>query len=198
MSIDNDDGSSYYYITDNFEVYGGHKSNFGGHNKLRSGAVIPFSKVYQEGLCCRVNAQNLGKYTDGYFNNVRANICAACLLAVRGLAANSKSARCCQTCIQSAKNLTAYSFAYCDNANVNNITNLGILHDNKVYNPDGKMMVLCGNGKGIGSHGPITAKLLTEAEFQATGADPGTTVHVTPEYDEIIGWARGILEPLQE
>ena len=51
MSIDNDDGSSYYYITDNFEVYGGHKSNFGGHNKLRSGAVIPFSKVYQEGLC---------------------------------------------------------------------------------------------------------------------------------------------------
>ena len=104
------------------------------------------------------------------------------MLAVRGLAANSKSARCCQTCIQSAKNLTAYSFAYCDNANVNNITNLGILHDNKVYNPDGKMMVLCGNGKGIGSHGPITAKLLTEAEFQATGADPGTTVHVTPEY----------------
>ena len=90
-----------------------------------------------------------------------------------------------------------YSFAYCDNANVNNITNLGILHDNKVYNPDGKMMVLCGNGKG-GSHGAITAKLLTEAEFQATGADPGTTVHVTPEYDEIIGWARGILEPLQE
>ena len=97
-------------------------------------------------------------------------------MLVCGLAANSKSARCCQTCIQSAKNLTAYSFAYCDNANVNNITNLGILHDNKVYNPDGKMMVLCGNGKGIGSHGPITAKLLTEAEFQATGADPGTTV----------------------
>ena len=34
-------GSSYYKITENFEVYGGHKSNFGGHNKLRSGAVIP-------------------------------------------------------------------------------------------------------------------------------------------------------------
>ena len=56
------------------------ESNFGGHNKLRSGAVIPFSKVYQEGLCCRVNAQNLGKYTDGYFNNVRGEHF-RCLLA---------------------------------------------------------------------------------------------------------------------
>ena len=55
------------------------ESNFGGHNKLRSGAVIPFSKVYQEGLCCRVNAQNLGKYTDGYFNNVCEHF--RCLLA---------------------------------------------------------------------------------------------------------------------
>ena len=95
--------------------------------------------------------------------------------------------------------LTLYdAWASGSNMEMPDIDNLGILHDNKVYNPDGKMMVLCGNGKGIGSHGPITAKLLTEAEFQATGADPGTTVHVTPEYDEIIGWARGILEPLQE
>jgi len=42
------------------------------------------------------------------------------------------------TCIQSAPNLTAYSFAFCDPAKPNNITNLGILHDNRVYNPDGK------------------------------------------------------------
>ena len=79
------DGSSYYKIQDNFEVYGGHKSNFGGHNKLRSGALIPFSKVYQEGLCCRVNSQSHdAQHTDGYFNN---------------------------TCIQSAVNLTVCALA---------------------------------------------------------------------------------------
>eukprot|EP01051_Picozoa_sp_SAG22_P013821 SAG22_NODE_1596_length_4037_cov_2.253682_2_plen_164_part_00 len=155
MSIDNDDGSSYYYIKNNFEVYGGHKSNFGGHNKLRSGAIIPFSKVYQEGLCCRVNAQNLGHFTDGYFNN---------------------------TCIQSADGLPAYSFRYCDMAHPNNITNLGILHSNKVYSPSGGMIVVCGSGN------------MSEATFQASGADPGTVVAKTPPYSEIIGWAKEMLE----
>jgi len=169
MAIDNDDGSSYYYITENFEVYGGHKSNFGGHNKLRSGAVIPYSKVYQEGLCCRVNAQNEGDFTDAYFNN---------------------------TCIQSAANLTAYGFAFCDPANPNNVTNLGVLHDNKVYNPDGKMTVVCGKPPTEKSPNSV-GKLLTEQEFQKSGADPGTIVGVTPEDDVIIGWAKAILEPLR-
>lgn len=156
-----DDGSSYYHITHNFEVYGGHKSNFGGHNKIRSGAVIPYSRVYQEGLCCRVNAQNLGHFTDAYFNN---------------------------TCVQSTAGLNAYSFAFCDPEKPNNITNLGVLHNNKVYNPDGKMTVMCGKSGG---------KVLTEAEFQASGADPGTIVGVTPANDVIIQWAKDILEPLR-
>jgi hypothetical protein len=50
------------------------------------------------------------------------------------------------------------------------------------------VMVQCGKTNG---------KLLTEAEFQASGADPGTTVHVTPGDDVIIGWAKAILEPLR-
>ena len=54
------------------------------------------------------------------------------------------------------------------------------------------VLVQCGNAKG-GSG----SKLMTEAEFQASGADPGTTVHVTPEDDVIIGWAKAILEPLR-
>ena len=71
-------------------------------------------QVYQEGLCCRVNSDcQDGSHIDAYFKN---------------------------TCIQSAANLTAYGFKYCDPANPNNVTNLGLLHDNKVYNPDGKMM----------------------------------------------------------
>ena len=69
QAIDNDDGSSYYRIHKNFEVYGGHKSNFGGHNKVRSGAINAFSRVYQNGICVRVNAENLPGYTDDYYNN---------------------------------------------------------------------------------------------------------------------------------
>jgi hypothetical protein len=92
-------GSSFYKITSNFEVYGGHKSNFGGHNKLRSGALIPYAKVYREGLCVSVNAQSVtAEFADGFFNN---------------------------TCIQSGRNLTAYSFTYCDPLKPNNATNLG-------------------------------------------------------------------------
>ena len=60
MAIDNDDGSSYYKITENFEVYGGHKSNFGGHNKLRSGAVIPVRSLLTS------KRANLGMYTHQY------------------------------------------------------------------------------------------------------------------------------------
>ena len=57
------------------------------------------------------------------------------------------------------------------------------------------MTVEC--GKAPSERAPNTnGKLLTEAEFQASGADPGTTVHKTPEFDEIIGWAKAILEPL--
>ena len=153
------DGSSYYKIQNNFEVYGGHKSNFGGHNKLRSDALIPYSKVYQEGLCCRVNSQaHDPEHTDGYFNN---------------------------TCIQSAANLTAYTFRYCNPKNIDNQTNLlHPLRNNRIYNPDGKMTVLCGETQ------------LSEEQFQQSGADPGTTVGVTPSDAVVIGWAKALLEPL--
>ena len=69
-------------------------------------------------------------------------------------------------------------------AHINNLTNLGILHDNKVFNPDGKMRVACGE------------TMLTEQQFQAAGADPRTTVGVTPADEVIIGWAKALLEPI--
>eukprot|EP01052_Picozoa_sp_SAG31_P078290 SAG31_NODE_37781_length_301_cov_1.103960_1_plen_46_part_01 len=40
----------------------------------------------------------------------------------------------------------------------------------------------CGNGN------------MTEAEFQASGADPGTIVGKTPAYSVIIGCAKAMLE----
>lgn len=167
----NDDGSSYYNITENFEVYGGSKSNFGGHSKLRSGAVIPYAKVYREGLCLSVDAQySAPQFSDGFVNNI---------------------------CVQSGRNLTAYNLVYCDPKSPANVTNLGKLSGNVVYNPDGRMSVECGK-TGMGDKGPPRAgKLFDEAAFQAHGADPGTTVHVTPSDDTIIGWARAILEPLR-
>lgn len=159
-------------------MYGGHKSNFGGHNKIRSGALyvlkarelstpqltgnvpprIPYSRVYQEGLCCRINSNwASANVTDAYYNN---------------------------TCIQSADKLVGYSFRYCDPNNVNNVTNLGIIHNNRLYNPSGEMTLECGT------------KSLTEQQFQATGADPGTTIAKTPEDAVIVNWAKALLEPL--
>ena len=44
--IDNDDGSSWYNLTDNFFIYGGHKSDFQGHNKRSYGNVNAYPGVY--------------------------------------------------------------------------------------------------------------------------------------------------------
>jgi len=99
------------------------------------------------------------------------------------------------TCIQSASNLTAYAFRYCDPKNVNNITNIGTIHGNKIYNPDGKATVQCGTSPSE-KDPKATGKLLTLAEFEASGADPGEMVAVTPADDVIIGWAKKLLQPL--
>lgn len=45
MCIDNDDGSAYYLNHHNFEVYGGHKSDFGGHNKYTYDALVAYAQV---------------------------------------------------------------------------------------------------------------------------------------------------------
>lgn len=68
MCIDNDDGSSYYLNHHNFEVYGGHKSDFGGHNKFTYSTIMAYSQDYQQGLCGEFpNA--VPNFVDGYFNN---------------------------------------------------------------------------------------------------------------------------------
>eukprot|EP01112_Ceratiomyxa_fruticulosa_P011058 TRINITY_DN2973_c0_g1_i5.p1 TRINITY_DN2973_c0_g1~~TRINITY_DN2973_c0_g1_i5.p1 ORF type:complete len:905 (+),score=191.36 TRINITY_DN2973_c0_g1_i5:344-3058(+) len=68
MCVDNDDGSSYYKIHDNFEVYGGHKSDFGGHNKFTYNSVVAYAQCYDEGLCGDFN-DVVPNYADGYWNN---------------------------------------------------------------------------------------------------------------------------------
>ena len=45
--VDNDDGSSFYNITFNFFVFGGHKSDFNGHSKRSWGNI----NVYVSPFC---------------------------------------------------------------------------------------------------------------------------------------------------
>jgi len=69
MCIDNDDGSSYYHNHHNFEVYGGHKSDFGGHNKYTYKTIMAFAQDYQKGLCGDF-WDSVPGYVDGYYDNI--------------------------------------------------------------------------------------------------------------------------------
>lgn len=44
--FDTDDGSSWYVVRHNFFVYGGHKSDFNGHNKRSEGNLNVYPQVY--------------------------------------------------------------------------------------------------------------------------------------------------------
>jgi len=119
MCVDNDDGSSYYLIHHNFEVYGGHKSDFGGHNKFTYDSINAYSKVYDDGKCCDIETQPpnfIPYYVDGYYNN---------------------------TCIQ-IPTVPYLSHAGCDPTKPDPAT-LSISHHNKVYNKEGKATVGCGS-----------------------------------------------------
>lgn len=63
LCIDNDDGSAYYKVRlllhisliltqnyHNFHIYGGHKSDFGGHSKLTYNTLNAYSQVYENGM----------------------------------------------------------------------------------------------------------------------------------------------------
>jgi len=114
MCVDNDDGSSYYKIHDNFEVYGGHKSDFGGHNKFTYNSIVAFAKDYSDGLCGGMD-RGLPGYVDGYWNN---------------------------TCIQA--NTISYLNLPCLPSDQCDPKTLPIVHDNRVYNKAGSTSVNVG------------------------------------------------------
>eukprot|EP01118_Nematostelium_gracile_P006845 TRINITY_DN2209_c0_g1_i1.p1 TRINITY_DN2209_c0_g1~~TRINITY_DN2209_c0_g1_i1.p1 ORF type:complete len:341 (+),score=99.83 TRINITY_DN2209_c0_g1_i1:420-1442(+) len=153
MCIDNDDGSAYYNNHHNFEVYGGHKSDFGGHNKFTYSSLVAFAQDYTQGLCGDFWAAIPG-YVDGYYNN---------------------------TCVQgSYKGVPYITMSNCDPFNVDPNT-LPVLFNNRIYNEDANVTVLCGN---------VT---LTEKEFQKLGFDMGTKGFPMPTDDQIISWAADLL-----
>jgi len=114
MCIDNDDGSSYYKNHHNFEVYGGHKSDFGGHNKYTYNSVIAFSQDYEEGLCGEFPDFVPG-YVDGFFDN---------------------------KCIQTAP-VPYLIMDQCNPSNIDP-TVMPIVNDNMVYNSQGNISIQCG------------------------------------------------------
>jgi len=70
--LDNDDGSSYYDINNNFCVYGGHKSDFDGNNKISQNNIHAYPSVYGV-TCLNIGAQNLPP--KGYAEQYKNNIC---------------------------------------------------------------------------------------------------------------------------
>lgn len=113
--IDNDDGSSWYRITDNFFVFGGHKSDFGGHSKLSYGNLNAYANVYGE-RCVMLQQLPYPGENEGYWNNT-------CVLATAGDKYLDIGGSC------STANKTAFAFT---------------VHDNTVYVPGGQTSVQCG------------------------------------------------------
>jgi hypothetical protein len=117
MCIDNDDGSSYYLNHDNFEVYGGHKSVFGGHNKFTFNSINAYSKVYTDGVCCDIEGQPpnfVPNFVDGYYNN---------------------------SCVQAP--IQPYMMhSGCDPNHLDPKT-LSIAYDNRIYNANAKTSIVC-------------------------------------------------------
>jgi len=117
LCIDNDDGSSWYYNHDNFEMYGGHKSDFGGHNKFSYNNVQAYSQVYTAGACAAIFNSYLPNWVDGFYNN---------------------------TCVQGTT--TGYVQMSCTSSTNPDPATTIILHDNTIYNSaDAVTLVASGN-----------------------------------------------------
>lgn len=71
-SFDHDDGSSFYHDHDNFEVYGGHKSDFDGHAKQSYNNVMAFANVYGSRCLSIMNLPHASPnayFAEGFVNN---------------------------------------------------------------------------------------------------------------------------------
>ena len=68
MCFDNDDGSAYYHHSNNYLVYGGHKSNFYGHDKVSTNNYNIYPRV---SCCADIKTQEYilysRKFSDGIY-----------------------------------------------------------------------------------------------------------------------------------
>lgn len=71
-SFDHDDGSSFYRIHHNFEVYGGHKSDFDGHGKRSYSNIHAYANVYGSRCLSIMNLPHAADddfFAEGYRDN---------------------------------------------------------------------------------------------------------------------------------
>jgi hypothetical protein len=162
--LDNDDGSSYYRIHENFCVFGGHKSDFDGNMKYSFGNIHAYANVYGAN-CLQIGAQLLPPkgYAEQYYGN-------RCVLADAG---------------DTYLNVGDILGGHCldGSAASRRVFEEGLaVRNNTVYVPGGSPKVLCGG------------TMKTFKEFQAMGYDPtSTAVGQMPSAAEIIAWAKEIL-----
>eukprot|EP01063_Lacrimia_lanifica_P034369 TRINITY_DN6337_c0_g3_i1.p1 TRINITY_DN6337_c0_g3~~TRINITY_DN6337_c0_g3_i1.p1 ORF type:complete len:833 (+),score=239.87 TRINITY_DN6337_c0_g3_i1:54-2552(+) len=122
-TVDNDDGSSFYEIDHNVLMRGGHKSNFGGHNKLSHHNINLYTMMWDDGCCVRDESLNVPSARDSYHDN---------------------------HCVQEHDGTVMYWFKQCVPGQLHNASVTSTLHsyNNTISNPAGKnFTVLCGNDK---------------------------------------------------
>jgi len=162
--LDNDDGSSYYDIHHNFCVFGGHKSDFDGNNKISRSNLHIYPQVYGS-TCLNIGAQNLPPqgYAEGYYNNT-------CVLPYAGshyLEIGGIKGADCLDGSQIAKKIFEAGL---------------IAKGNKLYVPTGDAKVRCGSNT------------VSVSEFHQEGYDTGTQVIAEPpKASTIIQWAKDLL-----
>jgi hypothetical protein len=169
--LDNDDGSSFYNITQNFCVYGGQKSDFDGHAKVGRNNLHVFPAVYGP-RCLQIGAQ----YLPGYGGH-------GGLPFIPGFADVYEN----NTCILETAGEAVVALDVSDNPlppPTEFVQRLS-LGGNTIYVPGGQ----------AGYEGPGSKEWPTYAAFQAAGYDAGSTVVAgTPATAQIIAWAQALLE----
>ena len=161
-------GSSWYNLTDNFFVFGGHKSDFQGHNKLSFGNVNAYPGVYGP-RCVMLQAlpqvgpnSRDGKYGEGNWDE--AYVSNKCILATNDETYIQVGGQCDTT--DKAK----FSF---------------MLGDNQLYSPGAKVKLsICG-------------KKFEFADWMKTGLDAGTTLKdsATITADDIVKMGIAAITP---
>jgi len=166
--FDNDDGSSFYNLTENFGCYCGSKSDFDGHGKISSSNIHVYPQVYGP-RCYQIGAQYLpgalGKggepfvagFMDSYFNN---------------------------TCILENPNESVVALDVGDNPlpPPEEFLQRLYLGSNRIYAPNGQ----------AGYEGPNGFK--SYQDFQNAGYDINSTIiNDIPTSATIIGWAKQLL-----
>ena len=72
--MDNDDGSSWYNLFNNYCVYGGHKSDFDGHSKRSFNNIHAYSNVYGSKCAGIMNLPHVS-VNDFFAEGYRGNKC---------------------------------------------------------------------------------------------------------------------------